>query len=336
MTEKDFEISIRPEIRKGCLWDIQFMFSEKFLDENKLNELVIDKTQCEMNENSAYLCLKVRSKLLYRELGINKVCEMERNSIPINQETRTAILKVKFTQRPRSVFHKHSDIMILVASVKSLKTNEILAYDEVELIFRGGTGSSHSAESKKRKNCDRNDNIPTITSHQSFQNLVNPYSPSSSHVQYPISPSTYLNDDETVSSSDESDSVFYPSYYSNPNKRMCLSQKSCIFDELYPSLTDFGQLENDPFYLCQLNDIHESMELIEWSKKEGLLNDDLFFGNENIVKREINTNPEEKFDIKEEIRKFKEEMMMMVNEKIESFKKRINDKLILNIGRSVV
>lgn len=55
--------------------------------------------------------------------------------------------KVKFTARPRAVFHKHSDMMILLVSVK--KGERAIATSETELIFRGGTGSVHSAETRK-------------------------------------------------------------------------------------------------------------------------------------------------------------------------------------------
>lgn len=336
MSEKDFEISIRPEIRKGCLWDIQFVFSQTFLNEHNLNQLVIDKAQKGINDNAAYLCLKVRSKLLDRELGLNKVCEIERNSIPISQESGIAILKVKFTQRPRSVFHKHSDVMILVASVRSLKSNEILATNEVELIFRGGTGSSHSAESKKRKISDRND--PSIPQHHHYpHHPVHPSYSTSSQIHHSISPSPYIHEDENISSSDETDSYYSSPIYSPINKKMCLVQHQSSDDQtMFSSLLPFNQLEDDPFYISQLNDIHESMELIEWSKKEGLLNDDLLIENENIYGNEMAINQQEKFDINEEIRKFKEEMMMMVNEKIESFKKRMDERLMIEMRRKSI
>jgi len=64
----------------------------------------------------------------------------------------TAVLRVKFTQRPRSVFHKQSDVMILVATI--MKGSNVVVSCNSELIFRGGTGSIHSAEQRKitRKN----------------------------------------------------------------------------------------------------------------------------------------------------------------------------------------
>jgi len=99
------------------------------------------------------LCLKVRSKLITprREIAFSKVAKLENESekVEINEQG-CLTLKVRFTQRPRAVFHKHADVMILVASLKSTKMEQPLLTDEQCLIFRGGTGSVHSADSRKK------------------------------------------------------------------------------------------------------------------------------------------------------------------------------------------
>jgi len=74
------------------------------------------------------------------------------DSIEYN-ETGTAILRVKFTSRPRAVFHKHSDVMILLVSLR--RGNETLCSSSKELIFRGGTGSIHSAEGRNNGNISK-------------------------------------------------------------------------------------------------------------------------------------------------------------------------------------
>jgi hypothetical protein len=48
------------------------------------------------------------------------------------------------------VFQKQSDMMILIVSLK--RGDQALCSDESELIFRGGTGSIHSADSRKSNN----------------------------------------------------------------------------------------------------------------------------------------------------------------------------------------
>jgi len=100
-----------------------------------------------------YLCLKVRSKLKVpvEELALTKVAKIENDSdyLTLN-EFSTITLKVRFTTRPRVVFQKQSDMMILIASIK--RGDQVLCSDESELIFRGGTGSIHSADSRKSNN----------------------------------------------------------------------------------------------------------------------------------------------------------------------------------------
>lgn len=146
----DLEIYTRPEIRKGCLWDIQLRFNPDFVQKHQLSHIFVEKPRS-ATENTTFLCLKVRSKLIkpIRELPFTKVA----HTVPTDGDVlfindfSTATLKVKFTARPRAVFHKHSDMMILLVSIK--KGDKILATSEAELIFRGGTGSAHSAETRK-------------------------------------------------------------------------------------------------------------------------------------------------------------------------------------------
>lgn len=146
----DFVIQTRPEIRKGCVWDISLLFSLEALTKHKLKEIYLEKPRVQ-RESGAYLCLKVRSKLIQKEIGFGKVGELEhdRPFIEPNLSTGCATLKVKFMQRPRAVFHRHADVMVLVVSLRSCMSNEVLMTAEHELIFRGGTGSMHSAERKK-------------------------------------------------------------------------------------------------------------------------------------------------------------------------------------------
>lgn len=146
----DFVIQTRPEIRKGCVWDISLLFSLEALTKHKLKEIYLEKPRVQ-RESGAYLCLKVRSKLIQKEIGFGKVGELEhdRPFIEPNMSTGCATLKVKFMQRPRAVFHRHADVMVLVVALRSCMSNEVLMTAEHELIFRGGTGSMHSAERKK-------------------------------------------------------------------------------------------------------------------------------------------------------------------------------------------
>jgi len=101
--------------------------------------------------NDYYIDLKVRSKLLrdpIRELPFEKVGNIMNDIDSIEVHKESAVVKVKFTKRPRTVFHKQSDIMILIATLK--KGDKRISSTAQELIFRGGTGSLHSAEKKKK------------------------------------------------------------------------------------------------------------------------------------------------------------------------------------------
>jgi hypothetical protein len=154
-------IYTRPEIRKGCVWDIQLKFDPKMLKENKINSVYIEKPRGITGRTAPYLCLKVRSKLIkpIREIAFTKVATIVNESEAIEfNEFGTGILRVRFTARPRAVFHKHSDIMILLVSMK--RGDQTLASDSSELIFRGGTGSVHSADNRRAQHVSTN---PPIT-----------------------------------------------------------------------------------------------------------------------------------------------------------------------------
>lgn len=146
-------ISTRPEIRKGCVWEVQLRFSADIIKKHGLKQIYIEKPKNSAAKEVAYLCLKVRSKLITprRELAFRKVAEIENDTefLELN-EFGVITLKVRFTQRPRAVFHKHADVMILMVNLKSSRTDQSITYDEHELIFRGGTGSQHSADNRKK------------------------------------------------------------------------------------------------------------------------------------------------------------------------------------------
>lgn len=141
--QNHMQVVVRPEIRKGCVWALQFKFSDTIV--NQMSEFSTNEFN---TTKTPFLQLTVKSKLLQTELPFSKVAQLLNDgaNIPINK-SNTAVLNVKFTSRPRTVFHRHSDVMILLAVIK--KGDEILCVDELELIFRGGTGSVHSADNKK-------------------------------------------------------------------------------------------------------------------------------------------------------------------------------------------
>jgi hypothetical protein len=153
-TKPGLVVSTRPEIRKGCSWDITMRFTSEIITKFGLKTIFVEKPRASSpGRDTFYLCIKVRSKLMQprRELGFRKVAEFENEveTVELNEQG-VAILKVKFTQRPRSVFHKHSDTMILAVALKSAKDDRVVVSDEHELVFRGGTGSVHSADARKK------------------------------------------------------------------------------------------------------------------------------------------------------------------------------------------
>jgi len=150
--ERQLEIYARPEIRTGCIWEIQLRFSQQMREAHNLRHIYLEKPRAS-SARCPYLCLKVRSKLKVpvEELALTKVAKIENDSdyLTLN-EFSTITLKVRFTTRPRVVFQKQSDMMILIVSLK--RGDQALCSDESELIFRGGTGSIHSADSRKSNN----------------------------------------------------------------------------------------------------------------------------------------------------------------------------------------
>eukprot|EP01124_Arcella_intermedia_P015840 TRINITY_DN22408_c0_g1_i1.p1 TRINITY_DN22408_c0_g1~~TRINITY_DN22408_c0_g1_i1.p1 ORF type:complete len:536 (-),score=83.52 TRINITY_DN22408_c0_g1_i1:514-2121(-) len=143
------QINTRPEIRKGCIWDIHLKVSPEIVQKEKLDSIYIERPRGVAGRTSSYLCLKVRSKLIkpVRELPFTKVAVVVNEGNTLDLSDNTLTLRVRFTARPRAVFHKHSDMMILVASIK--RGDSVLCTDEKELIFRGGTGSIHSADNRQ-------------------------------------------------------------------------------------------------------------------------------------------------------------------------------------------
>jgi hypothetical protein len=148
----DLIVSTRPEIRKGCCWEIHLRFSQDIIKKHNLKQIYLEKPHLS-GRDVYYLSLKVRSKLIVprRELSFRKVAEIENDGefAEINDQG-ILTLKVRFTQRPRAVFHKHADVMILVVILKYSKNDVTVASDEHELVFRGGTGSLHSADNRKK------------------------------------------------------------------------------------------------------------------------------------------------------------------------------------------
>jgi hypothetical protein len=166
----DLDIYTRPEIRKGCLWDVQLRFKPEFVKQHQLTHISVEKPRGA--SDNTYLCLKIRSKLIkpIREIPFTKVAQTvtSEGEVLYFNDFSTVTLKVKFTARPRAVFHKHSDMMILLVSVK--KGERVIASSEAELIFRGGTGSIHSAET--RKATSRDGPAPLPIPHNSTPHLV--------------------------------------------------------------------------------------------------------------------------------------------------------------------
>ena len=123
-----FNLNIRPEIRKGCIWEVQFKLTEALLKDHpvtKLNTICssLEKVKSQMKNNEYYMVLKIRSKLIepVKEVPFLKVAELANNMSRIEVINGVAILRVKFIARPRNIFHKHADVMILVAQLYSGK-----------------------------------------------------------------------------------------------------------------------------------------------------------------------------------------------------------------------
>jgi len=192
---------IGTEIRKDSIWEIQIKFDTKLFERHAVTNFVLlnHKKNIKLKkfeESEYYIDLKVRSKLLrdpIRELPFEKVGVVMNESDCVDVHKDSASVRVKFTKRPRSVFHKQSDMMILVVTLN--KGSKRICSTAQELIFRGGTGSVHSAEKKKksRKNFkpETNNNLepenPYLTMIAQQQNFApEPFSNIPNLTYYPV------------------------------------------------------------------------------------------------------------------------------------------------------
>jgi len=157
MNDGSLTIYTKPEIRKGCIWEFQVRLSPQLLQRNDFQKFfVISGANLKKNKNFKkesdlyYLDLKIRSKLIrpIKELPFFKVGVVVNEQEPIEIVNGMATFRVKFTARPRTVFHKHADMMILIASLS--QGDNMVSTTSLELIFRGGTGSIHSADNRKK------------------------------------------------------------------------------------------------------------------------------------------------------------------------------------------
>jgi len=127
-----------------------------------------------------YLDLKIRSKLIkpVKELPFFKVGIVVNEMEPVEIVNGIATFRVKFTARPRTVFHKHADMMILAATL--YQGEDIITSTSLELIFRGGTGSIHSADNRKKallnnsksNKSENENNQMNITNEMTKQNYI--------------------------------------------------------------------------------------------------------------------------------------------------------------------
>jgi hypothetical protein len=145
-------IQTKPEIRKGCIWEIQLKLSQKLLSEHDIKKIYIltKKKNVKLDSKLFYVDLKIRSKLIrpIKEMPFGKVGAAVNEADAVDVNNGVATLRVKFNLRPRTVFHKHADMMILVATL--MHGEKGISSTAQELIFRGGTGSVHSADSRKK------------------------------------------------------------------------------------------------------------------------------------------------------------------------------------------
>eukprot|EP01129_Flabellula_baltica_P016351 TRINITY_DN8669_c0_g1_i1.p2 TRINITY_DN8669_c0_g1~~TRINITY_DN8669_c0_g1_i1.p2 ORF type:complete len:391 (-),score=85.46 TRINITY_DN8669_c0_g1_i1:1389-2561(-) len=247
--QKDFGVNVRPEIRKGCVWEIQFRLSDSFLNEFPLTKMVakvssIEKEDLGLKDGEFSVVLKIRSKLIepIKEVPFDKVAECVSNSLRIDVSNGTAVLRVKFTARPRNIFHKHADVMILVASL--YRGEELLAEDNQELIFRGGTGSAHSAENRKLSVLKKN-NSSNNMAHSNYPNITHLYS---SPVMYPY----------TVPSIAPTMTVPQPSI-AQPQQQ---TQQSLVRAEAL-TVPELDEFDSDTFFSDFLNNKGDSLNPFE-------------------------------------------------------------------------
>jgi hypothetical protein len=181
-------IYTKPEIRKGCIWEFQIRLSPQLLSQkNDMQKFfVVGGSNSKKNKNFKkeshlyYLDLKIRSKLIrpVKELPFIKVGNVVNEQEAVEIVNGMATFRVKFTARPRTVFHKHADMMILVANL--YQGESIITSTSLELIFRGGTGSIHSADNRKKallnnskpKKSENENNLMNITNEMTKQDNI--------------------------------------------------------------------------------------------------------------------------------------------------------------------
>jgi len=186
LNDGSISITTKPEIRKGCIWEFQLRLSPQMSQRNDFQKFyVISGATSKKNKslkkesNLFYLELKIRSKLIrpVKELPFFKVGNVVNEQEPIEIINGIATFRVKFTARPRTVFHKHADMMIMVASL--FQGENLITTTSLELIFRGGTGSIHSADNRKKallnsktKKSETDTNQMNITNEMAKQNNI--------------------------------------------------------------------------------------------------------------------------------------------------------------------
>eukprot|EP01129_Flabellula_baltica_P007180 TRINITY_DN275_c0_g1_i1.p1 TRINITY_DN275_c0_g1~~TRINITY_DN275_c0_g1_i1.p1 ORF type:complete len:393 (+),score=80.38 TRINITY_DN275_c0_g1_i1:60-1238(+) len=197
--EKFFRVDVKDEIRKNCLWGVNFLFSNTLMQTCPINRVTVVKKEEDLMKIGAgqrsdyFLVLKVRSKLIVplKEYPLERAATYE-SSLNLKVREGAASMDVKFTQRPRSLFHKHSDVMIIVATLYC--GTKKLFYDTQELVFRGGTGSQHSA-SAGRKNTIKTEIVDNLLYNNVYQSPspqqqpVYAYPQTQQSVNYPQPPS---------------------------------------------------------------------------------------------------------------------------------------------------
>eukprot|EP01129_Flabellula_baltica_P015507 TRINITY_DN7928_c0_g1_i2.p1 TRINITY_DN7928_c0_g1~~TRINITY_DN7928_c0_g1_i2.p1 ORF type:complete len:245 (+),score=45.68 TRINITY_DN7928_c0_g1_i2:140-874(+) len=148
-------VKVLPEIRKGYLWDVTCFLDDFLLTTYYIPSVLIQfgsfqEVKHSLDEHTFYIFLKVRSKLIdpVREEPMKRVAKLADEPL-CHVYNGKVVFKVKFTERPRNVFHRHRDIMILYASL--YRGTELLDENSTELIFRGGTGSKHSNQKQMKQ-----------------------------------------------------------------------------------------------------------------------------------------------------------------------------------------
>ena len=138
------------------MWPIEFVFSEELLRLCPIRDVVVAGRDKEVvakrRQRDQYVVrLKVVSTLENPkiEVDLEEVVEVVSESRVLDVYRNKATLEVQFKKRPRNVFHRHGDVMVLAASLYCGEKQ--IAEDRQTLIFRGGTGSEHSSKSRKKK-----------------------------------------------------------------------------------------------------------------------------------------------------------------------------------------